>query len=110
MGSRNDTGLKVEDALVLEVLAATASEWQPGLRIGRKAGVSAGLVYPPLARLERLGAIASKWEKGDSGQKPRRVYRITGAGQRIAGEAMERPRDRPRLRFPGLGFPEGQMA
>jgi PadR family transcriptional regulator, regulatory protein PadR len=80
------------------------------MQIGKAAGLAPGLMYPPLARLERMGAAESKWEDGRDGGKPRRLYRITGLGQRTASEAARPSRKRRRLRLPALGLPERQMA
>lgn len=41
---------------------------------------SDGMLYPVLHRLERLGYIAGKWQKSESG-RPRKYYRITPAGK-----------------------------
>jgi DNA-binding PadR family transcriptional regulator len=39
-----------------------------------------GMLYPVLHRLERSGAIESRWESAESGRR-RKYYRITGAGR-----------------------------
>lgn len=41
---------------------------------------SDGMLYPVLHRLERLGYIAGKWQKSESGRR-RKYYRITPAGR-----------------------------
>jgi hypothetical protein len=110
MPTGNDSELKREDSLLLEALATNSMEWEAGLEVGIRAGFAAGLAYPPLARLERLGAVESKWEESGVDGKPRRVYRITGVGQRIAGELTQPVRERRGRRLPDLGFPEGQIA
>ncbi|MGW7414330.1 PadR family transcriptional regulator [Streptomyces sp. NPDC054863] len=43
-----------------------------------------GTIYPALNRLERLGLLRSKWE-GD-GQRKRRCYELTEAGQRFLAD------------------------
>ena len=39
-----------------------------------------GMLYPVLHRLERLGHIASRWERAETGRK-RKYYRVTDAGR-----------------------------
>ena len=39
-----------------------------------------GMLYPVLHRLERLGHVASRWERSDSGRR-RKYYRITPQGR-----------------------------
>jgi PadR family transcriptional regulator PadR len=39
-----------------------------------------GMLYPVLQRMEMDGLIASQWRSSDGG-RPRRYYRITGAGR-----------------------------
>lgn len=46
-----------------------------------------GMLYPVLHRLERLGHVASRWERADSGRR-RKYYAITAAG--LAQLAEER--------------------
>ena len=41
---------------------------------------SDGMLYPVLHRLERLGHIAGRWQKSESGRR-RRYYRITPKGR-----------------------------
>jgi PadR family transcriptional regulator, regulatory protein PadR len=41
---------------------------------------SDGMLYPVLHRLERLGWIAGKWQKSESGRR-RKYYRITPRGK-----------------------------
>ena len=42
---------------------------------------SDGMLYPVLHRLERLGCIAGKWQKSESGRR-RKYYRITPQGKK----------------------------
>ena len=43
-----------------------------------------GTVYPALHRLEKLGLLASSWDKSEG--RRRRVYEITGAGANVLRE------------------------
>ncbi|RZQ65582.1 PadR family transcriptional regulator [Amycolatopsis suaedae] len=45
----------------------------------------AGAVYPALRRLERAGYLTGEWAR--VGERTRRVYRLTGAGQRSLATA-----------------------
>jgi PadR family transcriptional regulator len=47
--------------------------------------LSAGTVYPLLARLKKDGLLQSEWVEADAGH-PRKYYRLTPAGQRRAAE------------------------
>jgi PadR family transcriptional regulator PadR len=44
-----------------------------------------GTIYPALHRLERAGLLRSRWQTR-KGERRRRVYAITPAGRRAAGE------------------------
>lgn len=62
-----------------------------GLEIGKSAGLKSGTLYPILARLEAAGWVVSEWEQIDpsvEGRRPRRYYRLTGEGKRIARDAV----------------------
>jgi PadR family transcriptional regulator PadR len=50
---------------------------------------SDGMLYPVLHRLERLGHIAGKWQKSETGRR-RRYYRITPQGrEQLAAERRQ---------------------
>lgn len=58
-----------------------------GLELAEVASVSPGTIYPMLARLEKAGLLESAWEDrrpADSGRPRRRLYRLTGPGQKVA--------------------------
>ena len=68
---------------VLSTLIVSGREEMSGAEIGREAEVSAGTLYPILARLERASWVESRWEIGDPkvlGRPRRRFYRITALG------------------------------
>lgn len=73
---------------VLLVLLEEPFEEHYGLEIAKKCEMSAGTIYPVLARLEReFEWIESRWEEIDpeeAGRPSRRYYRITPAGAEAA--------------------------
>jgi PadR family transcriptional regulator len=56
-------------------------------------GLPSGTVYPSLGRLERDGYLRSSWEDETAahreGRPARRYYRVTAAGVRALGEALD---------------------
>ncbi|WP_235498206.1 PadR family transcriptional regulator [Frankia sp. R43] len=95
---------------VLEVLLD--DEVEPyGLAIAKKAGLATGSVFPILARLERLGWVASDWEDTDRPGARRRLYRFTPDGMAGARVLLAERRGRDAGRRRGLGgftpAPEG---
>jgi PadR family transcriptional regulator, regulatory protein PadR len=86
------------------VLHAVASGFRYGFDIMDASGLPSGTVYPILRRLEDAGLLRSRWEKietaRDEQRPPRRYYQITGAGARVAREALDR--------FPGLAHTSGR--
>jgi DNA-binding PadR family transcriptional regulator len=49
--------------------------------------VDANTLYPLLRRLESQGMLASEWNTDDS--RPRKFYRTSGHGERLAAELLE---------------------
>ena len=82
--------------------------WHPGLVLTAAAGLSAGTGYPVLAQAEQAGWLESRWDEAPPGAPRRRLYRLTGLGQRIALEAPLADRRRDRSRRLGLPMPQGQ--
>lgn len=79
--------LKVLGAMLEDPIA-----WHYGLRLSKDAGIASGTVYPMLARLESAGWLESKWEEAgpdNEGRPRRRLYRLTGAGERAAGQQLD---------------------
>ena len=64
-----------------------------GAEISKATKVGSGTLYPLLARLEAAGWATSRWEDIDpheAGRPRRRLYKLTGVGQRRAREALSR--------------------
>jgi DNA-binding PadR family transcriptional regulator len=62
-----------------------------GVQLSRELEVPSGTIYPLLARLETAGWLESAWEEIDpteQGRPRRRLYRLTGEGERVANEAL----------------------
>ena len=81
------------------VLGALADGHGYGFEIIEVTGLGAGTVYPILRRLERGEMVRSTWEPAEraqaEGRPPRRNYRMTEEGERVAREAM--------AQYPALG-------
>jgi DNA-binding PadR family transcriptional regulator len=72
---------------VLTALAADPSSWRYGYELGQEVGLKAGTLYPILIRLCDRGLLDAAWETDPpSGRPPRHLYRLTGAGARLAEE------------------------
>jgi hypothetical protein len=58
-------------------------------RNGARSLTAHGTLYKALARLETFGLLASRWEDADAaeGRPRRRLYEITGQGERAARPA-----------------------
>jgi PadR family transcriptional regulator PadR len=78
------------------VLQALARGFHYGFDIMDATGLPSGTVYPILRRLDREGLLKSAWEKPADAQRdgrpPRRYYEISGAGEMLLAEAVERYR------------------
>ncbi len=58
------------------------------LESGSDLVLSAGTVYPLLARLKAEGLLESEWVEADAGH-PRKYYRLTSAGRKRAREMAQ---------------------
>lgn len=68
---------------VLKTLLDDPGTARYGLELARSAGLTTGSMYPILARLERMGWVASTWEDesgSDVARPRRRYYRLTSFG------------------------------
>jgi len=98
---------------ILETLLSEPRGWWYGLELSKATGLPSGTVYPALGRLHRRwGWLESEWEEGElSGRPPRRLYRLTGKGERAARELLAAhesaaPRSEPRaITPPGKAVP-----
>ena len=62
-----------------------------GAEITKATRVGASTLYPMLARMEHAGWLVGEWEDIDpseAGRPKRHFYRLTGAGQQSAREAL----------------------
>jgi PadR family transcriptional regulator PadR len=73
---------------VLVAFLADPAAPRYGYDLMKAARLPSGTLYPLLARLERQQVVASAWETPQhDGQRPRKYYRLTGAG--IAAARLE---------------------
>jgi DNA-binding PadR family transcriptional regulator len=80
-----------ETQAVLAALLRDPTKRRYGLEISKEASLATGTIYPILARLEGAGWIESEWEQIDpsvAGRRPRRYYRLTGEGERVARASL----------------------
>jgi PadR family transcriptional regulator PadR len=68
---------------LLEYLTKRPTERFHGYQLIKDTSVQSGTLYPQLARWEREGLIATEWEERP-GKRPRKYYRLTGAGAEAA--------------------------
>lgn len=75
------------------VLYALARGHGYGFEIIDVTGLGAGTVYPILRRLEAAELVASTWEPAEraraESRPPRRNYRMTAEGERLAEEVRD---------------------
>ena len=87
---------------VLSLFMSEPASRFAGSDIWKQTGIQSGTLYPILARLEKAGWLDSEWESVNprkAGRPRKRLYRITGLGQREAHSA-----------FAELDMVEGQRA
>jgi DNA-binding PadR family transcriptional regulator len=66
-----------------------------GLELAKAAGIASGTIYPILRRLEDGGWVESSWERinpSEEGRPRKRLYRLTGLGEREARRHLARAR------------------
>jgi PadR family transcriptional regulator, regulatory protein PadR len=76
---------------VLRFLIEQPTVRRSGADIAKATGVGSGTLYPLLARLETAGWLKGEWENvepSEVGRPRRRLYRLTGLGQRRVREAL----------------------
>jgi PadR family transcriptional regulator, regulatory protein PadR len=72
---------------VLRVMTADPTAPHYGYDLMKAAKLPSGTLYPMLARLQQEGLVESEWEaqrEDASGRPPRKYYRLTGDGLRVA--------------------------
>jgi PadR family transcriptional regulator PadR len=81
-----------------------------GYDLMKAAGLKSGTLYPMLSRLEDERLVTSAWETPQQeGERPRKYYRLTGEGIRVARLELARvsaSRTRAPGRRPGRPAPE----
>jgi PadR family transcriptional regulator PadR len=73
--------------LVFQAFLDAPTDEAYGLQIVRASGLAAGTAYAILRRLEDEGLLEGRWEEIDAtsqGRPPRRYYRLTAEGRRVA--------------------------
>ncbi len=85
--------------LLNQLLTAPAKEWY-GLELMELTGLRSGTIYPLLHRLRQDGWLTASTEEVDpveAARPRRRLYRLTGSGERAAREvlASKSPSDIP---------------
>src|SRR5208282_1602351 len=70
---------------VLRAFLADPADPRYGYDLMKAAGLKSGTLYPLLGRLEDEKLVTSAWETPQQdGQRPRKYYRLTGEGIRVA--------------------------
>jgi DNA-binding PadR family transcriptional regulator len=88
---KDDVRLSGPTLKVLKLMLEAPRQSRSGAEISREVGIGSGTMYPLLARLEEAGWIKSVWEMLDpreAGRPRRRLYTLTGLGQKKANEAL----------------------
>jgi Transcriptional regulator PadR-like family len=70
---------KQTERILATLLTNPSAEWW-GAQIAPAAGLPSGTLYPALARMERFGWLASRWEEiepAEEGRPRRRLYHLT---------------------------------
>jgi DNA-binding PadR family transcriptional regulator len=89
---------------VLRVLTADPSAQHYGYDLMKAARLPSGTLYPMLARLQHEGLVQSQWEvqrEDAGGRPPRKYYRLTAEGVRVARLELAHTSARPRRAAPG---------
>jgi PadR family transcriptional regulator, regulatory protein PadR len=72
---------------VLRVMLSDPTTPYYGYDLMKAARLPSGTLYPMLARLQHEGLVDSEWEsprQDANGRPPRKYYRLTAEGQRVA--------------------------
>jgi PadR family transcriptional regulator PadR len=88
---------------VLRAFLDDPTEPRYGYDLMKAAGLQSGTLYPLLGRLAHQKLVASAWETPQhEGQRPRKYYRLTTEGMRVARLELARAaRQQPAPGHPG---------
>jgi DNA-binding PadR family transcriptional regulator len=83
--------LSAQTVSVLDELLRSPTRWRYGYDLMKATGISAGTLYPILARLVDAGWLEAEWETpGEDGRPARHHYRLTATGRAGAREMSGR--------------------
>ena len=91
---------------VLRVLTADPSAQHYGYDLMKAAKLPSGTLYPMLARLQQDGLVDSEWEaqrEDAGGRPPRKYYRLTAEGLRVARLELAQAASHSQARQAGYG-------
>ena len=72
---------------VVLALADNTSSWRHGYDLCKQLDLKAGTIYPILMRLHERGQVETSWETDPPAGRPaRHLYRLSGAGAKLAEE------------------------
>jgi len=83
--------LSQQGLLALKAILENPLSPLSGADISRATGIGSGTLYPLLDRFESSGWLTSKWEEVEPqkvGRPRRRLYKLTGEGERAARAAF----------------------
>jgi PadR family transcriptional regulator PadR len=79
----------VQTLKVFGSLLDDPSAWHYGYGLSKQTGLAPGTLYPILARLVERDLLETRWEPSDRpGRPPRHLYRLTGAGLKLARDRL----------------------
>ena len=78
MGRPRHSSRQIDE--LLQALVAEPARWRYGYELSVQSGVSAGTLYPALARLADDGLLEHRWELPADSGRPRHVYRLSAEG------------------------------
>jgi PadR family transcriptional regulator, regulatory protein PadR len=87
---------------LLRALCAHPERWRYGYDLSAEAAISAGTLYPALARLADDGLLEHRWELPSENGRPRHLYRLTAAGVEFAAARVAAKRAPGRATRPKL--------
>jgi PadR family transcriptional regulator PadR len=100
-----------DDLRVIAAMLEDPLAWHYGFGLSEAARIPFGTIYPVFARLEKAGWLESCWDGGNRVPR-RRLYRLTGFGQRYSATALA-DRAVPAGKRRGFGFglsrPQGEL-